>query len=111
MKEKMPNLLIFSLLLSTSFIASAKVNDFDVVCTSFKELIVREGIDTLAYEEKVKFVTQYVRNNLRPDAPALDAWLAVAAAEEGLRYELFQEAAASMGYKDYRCDEMQRLIE
>ncbi|WP_431688154.1 hypothetical protein [Hahella sp. NBU794] len=112
--SKAIGLIILLLVASASaFILLSKTgeNDFDIVCSSFKELSKEGNVDALSHDEKVAYITQKLDHKLTKDDNAYAAWMATSFAYEGQRYMLFKMAADSTGYESWSCDEMRDLIE
>ncbi|AZZ94700.1 hypothetical protein EUZ85_29905 [Hahella sp. KA22] len=114
MKAKFIGLIVvFFVVSATAFTFLSKVdeNDFDIVCSSFKELSKEGDVDALSHEERVAYITKKLDQKLTADDNAYEAWMATSSAVEGQRYMLFKMAADSTGYESWSCEEMRSLIE
>lgn len=88
---------------------SPQKTEFDQVCGYFSELKSQLEQRNLSAAERGDYIFGKVLQTLPVDSDARIAWEAIANAEASQRYNLFVEAAASTGIKDWQCPSMKEL--
>jgi len=97
------------LIFSTFNWAGGNESDFDSVCKYFSDLESLPNIESLNPKERNKFVYGRIQKTLPETSDARVAWEAISHATPEVRYELFQSAAKSTGFKNWACMPMKKL--
>jgi hypothetical protein len=103
----------FFILLLMAFISGCARDerDFNLLCDYFNELDLHLEKQELAPEVRWAFIQERVINNLPETSNARTAWIAISSASPEFRYELFVEAAKSVGLPNWQCPALQKWVD
>lgn len=83
-------------------ISGAK-NDFDLFCEQFTIMTESPGFSSLTSEQRSEKLNGILVEKIEQSGPAYNAWVAIRNGPPSDRYSLYKEAAASVGYMDWKC--------
>lgn len=88
----------------------SSVSDFDKVCGYFENLRIETTSKKLSKTDKLDFINNLVKKELKPDSYARLAWEVVVFAAPEVRYELYKTSAQETTKNTWQCNAMEKLI-
>lgn len=79
------------------------VNEFEILCAEFTELVDSENYANLNEEQRAVRLDKMLANKLSVESNAYIAWTAIRNATPAARQALYSEAARSLGYDNWSC--------
>ena len=104
---------LICLLISTSLLfngCSNKPNNFSILCSNLEELSQIPGYKEKTPQDRYYWVLKKTTSQLGEHADATEAWSSIGYAPALERYSLLEEAAVSVGNKNWNCPAAKSIL-